>query len=307
VVEARPPDAARDYVDNCLRAARAGTRSHPEFPFGQYSDHTQLARELLLSVREAGRWDPARFAGRVGALVFSGREVGAGPGTRSAGLRIMLGAPWERAGTPPPYAGNGTAMRAGPVGLLFNGDQERWRQCAREQSRVTHHDPRCAAAAVAVAGAVSLAASPGPLIVPDFLAQLADWCEPEDASFSAAVRGLEAWHHLEPAPAARHLGNTGLDPGHQGEWRGISSFVIPSVLWSLYAFLRSPDDYWEAVCTAIEVGGDTDTMAAMAGAMAGGRLGPAALPAGLVARLSDRGAWNADALAGLARECAALG
>ena len=43
-----------------------------------------------------------------------------------------------------------------------------------------------------------------------------------------------------------------------------------------------PDDYWATVCTAIGVGGDTDTMAAIAGAISGARLGPAALarPAG---------------------------
>ena len=56
------------------------------------------------------------------------------------------------------------------------------------------------------------------------------------------------------------------------------------MLWSLYAFLRSPDDYWETICTAIGVGGDTDTMAAIAGAISGARLGVAALPADLIWR-----------------------
>ena len=306
VVEAKPPDAAREYVGRCLRAGRAGERSHPDFPFGQYSDDTQLARELLLSVREAGQWDPPRFAARVGALVVAGRDVGAGPGTRSTAFRIMLGAPWDRAGTPPPYAGNGTAMRVGPVGLLFGGDRQRWRQCAKEQSRVTHHDPRCAAAAVAIAGAVFLAARQEPLAASEFLEQLAAWSEVEDAGFAAAIRALEHWRDLEPAAAARHVHRSGLDSRHAKPGWGISPFVVPSVLWSLYAFLRSPDDYWEAVCTAIEVGGDTDTMAAMTGAIAGGRLGAGALPEALLARLSDRGTWDAQALGRLARDCARI-
>ncbi|MCI0355014.1 MAG: ADP-ribosylglycohydrolase family protein, partial [Acidobacteria bacterium] len=71
-------------------------------------------------------------------------------------------------------------------------------------------------------------------------------------------------------------------------------------------FLRSPDDYWETVCTAIAVGGDTDTMAAMAGAISGARLGIAALPAGLLERLTDRGEWGALELARLAGDCARL-
>ncbi|MBA3496319.1 MAG: ADP-ribosylglycohydrolase family protein, partial [Gemmatimonadales bacterium] len=97
-----------------------------------------------------------------------------------------------------------------------------------------------------------------------------------------------------------------LDPGHAEQWRGISAHVVPSVAWSLYAFLRSPDDYWTAVCTAIAVGGDTDTMAAMAGAMAGARLGPAGLPQNLLMSLTDRGTWGAAELTVLARDCARL-
>jgi ADP-ribosylglycohydrolase len=78
------------------------------------------------------------------------------------------------------------------------------------------------------------------------------------------------------------------------------------VLWSLYAFLRSPDDYWETICTAVSVGGDTDSMAAMAGAISGARVGRDGLPKDLVARVNDRGEWDAAALTTLAEECAAL-
>jgi ADP-ribosylglycohydrolase len=60
------------------------------------------------------------------------------------------------------------------------------------------------------------------------------------------------------------------------------------------------------VCTAIEAGGDTDTMAARAGAISGARLGPAGLPAGLLARLNDRGGWGSEALTDLARRAARL-
>jgi ADP-ribosylglycohydrolase len=94
-----------------------------------------------------------------------------------------------------------------------------------------------------------------------------------------------------------------MDP----DGRGLSPFVVPSVLWSLYAFLRNPDDYWEAVCTAIVIGGDTDTTAAMAGAIAGSRIGTRGLRPELLARLTDRGSWEAGALERLARDCARLG
>jgi ADP-ribosylglycohydrolase len=304
VVETRPPHEAEAYVRDCLLAGRAGDRAHPDYPFGQYSDDTQLARELLISVREAGGWNPTAFAARIAELFRTGADVGAGEGTRGAARRLLAGTSWLESGTPPPYAGNGSAMRAAPLGLLFAGDPAAVRTAAREQSRITHLDPRCAAGAVAVAGAALLATAPGPLDPREVLRRLTVWVEAEDTSVGRAVAGVEAWLPLEPSAAAARLRAEGLDPGHVSPWLGISAFVTPSVAWSLYAFLRTPDDYWTTVCTAIAVGGDTDTMGAIAGALAGARLGPDALPADLVGRLTDRGGWGASDLAQLAAHCA---
>lgn len=304
VVEAEASEVAQHYVADWLLAGGAGERGHPRFPFGQYSDDTQLARALLLSVRDAGGWSPPAFAVRVAELFREGRDVGAGEGTRAAAIRLLGGATWQESGTPSPYAGNGSAMRVAPLGALLGHDTERLRVAAREQSRITHLDPRCAAGSVAVAGAVALAAVPAELDAGTFLATLATWVATEDASVSAAVMAVSEWLDLPPEAAARRLRAAQLDPAQRGSWRGISACVTPSVAWSLYAFLRSPDDYWTAVCTAIAIGGDTDTMAAMTGAIAGARLGAAALPEPLVARLNDRGTWTAAELTELARDCA---
>jgi ADP-ribosylglycohydrolase len=212
-----------------------------------------------------------------------------------------MGVPWHESGTPAPYAGNGAAMRAGPLGLLL---QDRGAMCraAREQSRITHLDSRCAAGAAAVARAVAIAAEYTGR--PDeFLMDVGGCARAEDGSVAEAIHGLAEWLALSPDAAARHVHSSGLDPAHMDRWRGISAFVTPSVLWSLYAFLRSPDDYWETVCTAVVVGGDTDTMAAIAGAISGARLGVGALPVDLVARVNDRDEWGADALVELARAC----
>ena len=305
VVEAEPPTVAREYVDQWLRAGRPGERAHPRFPFGQYTDDTQLSRELLQSFRERGRWDPAAFSVRLAELFRERRDVGAGRGTRAAALRLLAGVPWDASGTPAPYAGNGSAMRAGPLGILLP-DRVAMMRAGREQSRITHLDPRCAAGAITIARAVALAARREPVDAAAFLSDIAGCAEGDDASVAGAIRGLEDWVSLEPVAAARHVHEAGLDPAHMDRWQGISAFVTPSVLWSLYAFLRSPDDYWETICVAIGVGGDTDTMAAMAGAISGARLGVGSLPGDLLGRLTDQGAWGADDLAELALSCAAI-
>jgi ADP-ribosylglycohydrolase len=195
-------------------------------------------------------------------------------------------------------------MRAGQLGLLFS-DPEAVSRAARDQSRITHLDPRCAAGSVAVARAVNLAAAGGPVVPTRFLEEIAQAVEPDDAGMAAAIQGLQEWASYSPEQAAALVHHRGLDPAHP-VWRGISAYVIPSVLWSLYAFLRSPDDYWESICTAIGVGGDTDTMAAITGAVSGARVGQSVLPWDLLARLTDRGEWGAAELADLADACAAI-
>ncbi|HJR16472.1 MAG TPA: ADP-ribosylglycohydrolase family protein [Gemmatimonadales bacterium] len=303
VVEAQPPQVARVYVEGWLRGGRAGEWSHPEFPFGQYSDDTQLARELLRSFHDAHGWQPSIFAARLASLFQLRRDVGAGPGTRAAASRLLMNVPWNEAGTPAPYAGNGAAMRSGQLGLLCP-DRQAMCQAAHQQALITHRDPRCAAAAAVVARAVALAAARLPIDKAAFLEDLASCAEMQDRSVAGGIRDLNRWLSLAPAEAGRHVHESGLDPGHTESWRGISAFVIPSILWSLYAFLRSPDDYWETICTAIGVGGDTDTMAAIAGAISGARVGVRGLPPELVARVNDRGEWGATELTELAEACA---
>jgi ADP-ribosylglycohydrolase len=298
VVEAEPPGVAGAYVAE-LRAGRAGLRAHPDFPFGQYSDDTQLARELLLSIREAGCFDPAGFGRRLADLFTRGQDVGAGPGSRAAALRLAGGVSWSDAGTPRPYAGNGSAMRAAPLGLVFP-DRARLVEAAVGQSRVTHQDPRCAAGALTMAAAAGMAARPGAIDLDVWIEELSGAVAPVDQPFAEALRALRRWAGQDSETAIRELHSFRHGAPSAADWLGVSAHVIPSVLWALYAFLRSPDCYWDAVCTAIEAGGDTDSTAAMAGALAGARLGRAGLPEQLVGRLTDRGGWNGAALEELA-------
>ena len=118
VVEARPPDVAQAYVRDWLLAGRAGERAHPDFPFGQYTDDTQLARELLISVRDGGRLEPCGVRGpNRRAVPRSARTSGPVKARDGAARRLLAGTSWQESGTPAPYAGNGSAMRAAPLGL----------------------------------------------------------------------------------------------------------------------------------------------------------------------------------------------
>jgi ADP-ribosylglycohydrolase len=303
VVEGEPPEICRKYVEKTLKAGRVGEYGRTPFPFGQYSDDSQLARELLQSYVECGGFDPREYARRIAMIFVENRIVGRGRATEQAAWRLAAGVPWDEAGTPSPSAGNGSAMRAGPIGLLFFDDPEEMVRAAHNQGRITHRDPRCSAGAVAIAGAVAMAVRGGEIEAGRFLSQLAEWAALFEGSVVDALRQLVEWVPLPPEEVATLVSGIGHNPDYPAEVCGISPFVTTSVLWSLYSFLRSPNDYRETVRTAIAVGGDVDTTAAMAGAISGAYLGLDAIPESWARRVTDRGSWGYDELVGLARRC----
>ena len=141
--------------------------------------------------------------------------------------------------------------------------------------------------------------------MPGFVWQLTEWVRRSQEPFAEHVLQLLEWLELPPEEAAPIISRSG-PPDFLDEWRWISPFVIPSVLWSLYSFLRTPEDYWETICTAIVAGGDVDTTAAMAGAISGAHIGLKRLPLELAQQLNDQGTWGFEELVGLAHRCHAV-
>ena len=302
VVEGCTAQLCTRFVDAELRRGKAGLRGRPPYAFGQYTDDSQLTRALLESMVAAGGFDPEDYAARIAALFAEDRIVGRGRTTEEAGRRLIAGTPWHEAGTPAPAAGNGSAMRAAPVGLVYRDDMERLAAVAHDQGRITHADPRCSAGAVAIAAAVALATVGETPDAVRWTPVLADLAGRHDAAFGEAIAALADIVDLPPEDAVTLISRLGWEPETQVAFDGISPFVVPSVLWSLYSVFRNPESYWETICTAIAAGGDVDTTAAMAGAISGAHLGIDAVPADLASKLADNGTWKLADLAELARK-----
>jgi ADP-ribosylglycohydrolase len=295
-VEGHGPDECAFYVHEILRAGKAGRIGRPPFPFGQYTDDSQLARELLLSLVERRGFDPDDYARRLALIFAADRVVGRGRATEEAAQRLARGVPWDQAGTPAPSAGNGGAMRAAPAGIWHYDDLGKAANIGSTQALMTHQDPRAraGAAAVAVATAQALRSSE-----PLDMAQIATYVRPHHEGFGAAIGQLEP---CDADVAYQSIQRLSANLGGQPDgWRGVSPFVVPSVLWSLYAALKHTGSYWDAVCLAIEVGGDVDTTAAMTGAIVGARVGLGGLPGDLLDKLTDQGTWTRPDLVELAR------
>jgi ADP-ribosylglycohydrolase len=305
VVEGYSPAACKRYIADFVRTDRVDEFGRFPFPFGQYSDDSQLARELMQSYAALGRFDPADFADRIKMTFVEKRIIAFGYTTKEAVKRLCQGASWEESGAPPPAAGNGSAMRTAPVGLFFFDNTELLVRAAHDQGRITHRDPRSSAGSVVISGAVAMALQGTKIDADRFIWDLADRAGELSPVFSSELKRLPDWLSLPPEEAAAVISNAGFDPEYvdDDEWRGMSGFVVSSVLWSLYSFLRSPDNYLETICTAISAGGDTDTTAAMAGAISGAYLGISSIPSNMTKHLTDRKTWGLEQLVELAHKC----
>lgn len=283
---------ATSYADGTIAAhTRDGYR------FGQYSDDTQMAREVVSSLIACRGFDPADLARRIAALFYTGRIVGPGKSSRAAAQRLLAGVPWSEAGEPAPAAGNGSAMRAAPFGLAFD-DVTALIAAARTQAMITHQDQRCADGAAIVALATRFALGWDELGADAFVWGLdhqLGTLAPESRAGLTLLRSVCG----APIDEALHA-IADLDPTRLPRWQHISPYVLSTVLWALYSFLSHPDDYNACLTTAVSGGGDVDTVAAIAGALSGARLGYSNLPQRDLGRLNDAGAFGEDELIDLA-------
>jgi ADP-ribosylglycohydrolase len=257
-------------------------------PAGAVTDDTEqavLLGRLLLS----GPVDPRELAAALVAWELDMAGRGSldllGPSTRRALDAVLAGTPPEEAGVHGDT--NGAAMRVTPVGIkVAPGDPRALVDAVQAASLVTHNTSVALAGAAAVAAAVSAGvggasvggASPG---------GASSVAAATDAAVGAARMGAERGHWVAGADVgARIRWATGLVAGLpiQEAAEVIYSLVGTSLATqesvpAAFAVLSAvPDDPWRACLLAASLGGDSDTIAAMAGAIGGAVYGLTAFP-----------------------------
>ena len=172
--------------------------------------------------------------------------------------------------------GNGSAMRVAPVGLLYSRNLEKLREIAYQSSSITHSHELGKEGAALQACAVALAlntSSDEEIDREVFLSRLQDFIQ--DRLYKEKVARIrELLGEQDKAKVVAVLGN-GIEAPR-------------SVPTAIYCFLRQPQSYKDAVIYAVSLGGDTDTIAAMAGAISGAYLGIEAIPSEWRAKLENR-------------------
>ncbi|ESZ31719.1 MULTISPECIES: ADP-ribosylglycohydrolase family protein [unclassified Mesorhizobium] len=254
---------------------------------GTVTDDTEQALLLGRILVESGdRFDHARW---VNALLDWEREVKArgsydllGPSTKRAIDAINDGVPAEEAGSRGDT--NGAAMRIAPVGIMMPLEPlDAFVAKVAETCRATHNTSIAIASAAAVAAAASHGVAGG------------DWRAASDSAVAAARRGARLGHWVTGGDIAARIawaqelvrGKTTRDAiGLITDLVGTGVASQESVPAAFAVLEVAQGDPWQAAIISANLGGDTDTIGAIASGMAGACVGFSQLPqqhiAGLV-------------------------
>ena len=232
-----------------------------------WTDDTQMSINVIESLLSCGRVDQDDLACRF-ARSYQWRR-GYGPGAAKMLKRIRRGQPWQEANRTvfrDGSFGNGGAMRAAPIGLFFAAaSEEELVQAARTTAAVTHGHPLGQEGAALIALATGLTCND--VDSEKIIQRLSNCATTEE--FQGKLKTAGNWLKSEsttPTPTvAAELGN------------GIAA--INSCVTAIYIALSFRDaPFDELLDFTISLGGDVDTIAAMAGGIWGAGRGLHALP-----------------------------
>jgi ADP-ribosyl-[dinitrogen reductase] hydrolase len=248
----RPEDIRRDYPDRIRKLADGGTWSTIA---GQPTDDSEMALMLARMLAEHGRYD-ADEARKAYRFWLNSHPFDCG-NTVNKGLH----------GRPDfDSQANGAMMRISPLGIFgANHDLQQVAAWAQQDAALTHPHPICLQANALFAMAIARAISTG-IGSQDLFRQIATWAQEmkvEDALWKSII-GASA------DPPNDYI--------HQQGWV-LTAFR--NALWQLLHATNLEDGVTDTVMR----GGDTDTNAAIAGALLGAVHGRDAIPSQWVEKL----------------------
>ena len=266
-------------------------------PAGSITDDTEQALIVAEAlVKGGGHVDPVEFSRSLIEWEHRMRARGSldllGPSTTRAIAAVLDGAPIAEAGRF--GSTNGAAMRIAAVGIAVSStDLTTLVDRVVEASLVTHNTGVAIAGASAVAAAIS-AGIDG--------ASLADSIH---LAIEAAALGATRGYWVAAASVARRirwateLAEASSPEASEHEIYDLigtslaSQESVPAAFGILATF---PDDPWTACLAAASLGGDSDTIAAMVGAIGGAVHGLAGFPEGAVSTVRSVNDLDVDAV-----------
>ena len=240
---------------------------------GQFTDDTEETLLLAESLVESCGFSAESFAERLASwgriwTMDERQNRGVGFVTRSAVEALIAGTAWQQSGLSIPTCGS--AMRASPIGLLYHFNLDLVRSYADLQSLLTHNSPEARAASVAVAIGAAL-------------------CLHGFSKKAVAHAAASYAVHLDEEFGDKLLYACSLEDipaGEALERIGTSPLAIETVPAAFYFFLNFEAE--EGLIAAAGGGGDTDSIASIAGSLFGASQGASWIPCSWLEPLEGR-------------------
>jgi len=242
-----------------------------------YTDDTQMTIAVAEALVRSGHQDTETIMTAVREEFirwYHSPENNRAPGKTclAAVANMERGIHWKKSGIQR-SKGCGSAMRAAPIGYLYQHDEDKLREVAHAAGICTHGHPTGDAASIGAAYLVKLALDE---LEPDrFIFHLRYFTRGISEEFDQAIEKVgECLYWEDEEKALRFLGEG---------WTGEEAVAL-----ALYCFLNSPDDYRKTVLRAANTNGDSDSIACIAGSISGAYNGLEAIPRDWVRRIEHR-------------------
>ena len=196
---------------------------------------------------------------------------GIGMATLKSCIKLLIGISPKKSGVF--SAGNGPAMRSPVIGICFGDNKEKMVTLNKISSRITHTDEKAEIGSLCIAMAAHISSINKSEIKPvEFLNELKD-----------ILNGYNAVEFIKLMEETVESVDKNEDTKEfiikKGWKNGVSGYIYQTVPAVIHCWLRNQNDYKKGVIEIIECGGDTDTTAAILGAIIGAKTGKESIPA----------------------------
>lgn len=240
---------------------KPGGRLRKENKAGQYTDDTVATICLAESLIECNGFDVENVANKYLDWYKSGNFRGMGSTTNHALWRLKMGSSWKESGmVGKEFGGNGTAMRVAPIGIFYRDNVEKLIEAAINDATITHNskEPKMGSVAIAIGTALMInekeKSSENKLKILDSVIEV--------------IKKLGQSVVLNKLNLAKKLLNEDISPSIALEKIGTGGYVPETVGSSYYCFIKG-NSFKESVIMAVKGGKDSDTTAAITGAITG--------------------------------------
>lgn len=192
--------------------------------------------------------------------------------------------------------GCGSVMRAWPIALVFGDDMEKVKRLADKQSLLTHRHPMARAASCAIAAGVATALRNNSIEqIVQAMVKAAEQFDGEEKLYKPNAIKLEGNFEYDPTLIAQdklltsdmityafHMALQGWEPNailgvhnkKQSNYRSPNGYLLgwaadEAVAAAVYVFVRHSKDIQSLLVEAVNMPGDSDSIAALGGALVG--------------------------------------